>query len=62
MIKSAGKTIKNEVKEQEVGFLSLLLGKLGASLLRSSFRDKGMKAKKPTQRVIRSGEEVIRAG
>ena len=32
-IKGAGEKIKNETKEQKVGFLAMLLGTLGASLL-----------------------------
>ena len=33
LIKGVTKTIKNETKEQKGGFLSMLLGTLGASLL-----------------------------
>ena len=33
LIKGVTKTIKNEAKEQKGGFLSMLLGTLGASLL-----------------------------
>ena len=33
LLKEVTKTIKNETKEQKGGFLSMLLGKLGASLL-----------------------------
>ena len=33
LIKSVSKTIKNEAKEQKGGFLRMLLGTLGASLL-----------------------------
>ena len=33
LIKDVSKTIKNEAKEQKRGFLSMLLGILGASLL-----------------------------
>ena len=33
LLKGLTKTIKNETKEQKGGFLSLLLGTLGASLL-----------------------------
>ena len=32
-MKGASKTIKNEIKEQKGGFLSMLMGMLGASLL-----------------------------
>ena len=34
LLKGVTKTIKNEIKEQKGGFLSMLLGILGASLLR----------------------------
>ena len=33
LLKGVTKTIKNEAKEQKGGFLSMLLGTLGASLL-----------------------------
>ena len=33
LLKAVTKTIKNETKEQQGGFLSTLLGTLGASLL-----------------------------
>ena len=33
LIKGVTKTIKNEIKEQKGGFLSMVLGTLGASLL-----------------------------
>ena len=33
LLKGVTKTIKNETKEQKGGFLSMLLGTLGASLL-----------------------------
>ena len=46
-------TVKNEVKEQNAGFLSMLLGTLGASLLGNMLAGKG---------VIRVGEGTIRAG
>ena len=53
------KIIKNEVKEQNRGFLGILLGTLGASLLENLFTGKGVKAKIPGQRVIRADEEAI---
>ena len=49
--------IKKKVKEQKGGFLSMLLGTLGASLLgdllKKNLSDRG---------VIRAGERTIRAG
>ena len=56
LLKGVNETIKNEAKEQKGGFLSTLLGTLGASLLRDMlFGKKG-------EVVIRAGEGVIRAG
>ena len=46
-------TIKNEVKEQKDGFLSMLLGTLGASLLGNMLAGRGL---------IGAGEGTIRAG
>ena len=46
-------TVKNEVKEQKGGFLSMLLGTLGASLLGNMLAGRG---------IIRVGEGTIRAG
>ena len=53
LIKGANETIKNEVKEQTSGFLGMLLGTLGANLLRNLLTGKG---------VMRAGEGTIRAG
>ena len=46
-------TIKKEVKEKKGGFLSMLLGTLGANLLGNMLAGRG---------AIRAGEETIRAG
>ena len=54
LLKGVSKTIENETKEQRGGFLSILLGTLGASLLGNLLTGgKGMK---------RSGEGIVRAG
>ena len=50
-------TIKHEAKEQRGGFLGMLLGTLGASLL-GDVLSKGLSGKG----VIRAGEGTIRAG
>ena len=42
MLKEVTKTIKNETKEQKGGFLSMLLGTLGASLLGNLLAGKGI--------------------
>ena len=50
-------TVKNEIKEQKGGFLSMLLGTLGASLL-GDLLTKNLSGRG----VIRAGEGTIRAG
>ena len=50
-------TVKNEVKEQKGGFLSMLLGTLGASMLGDLLTEK-----LSGRGVIRAGEGTIRAG
>ena len=57
LLKGVTETIQNEAKEQRGGFLSMLLGTLGASLL-GNLLTKNLSAKG----VIRAGEETIRAG
>ena len=59
LLKEVTKTIKNETKEQKGGFLSMLLGTLGASLLGNILAGKG---------IIRAGsgnkkeKGIVRAG
>ena len=45
LLKGASETIKNESKEEKRGFLSMLLGTLGASLLGNILASKGAIAK-----------------
>ena len=54
LLDGVGKTIENEVKEQKGGFLSMLLGALGASLLGNLVT--GGKG------IMRPGEGIMRAG
>ena len=42
LLKGLTKTIKNETKKQKRGFLSMLLGTLGASLLGNLLAGKGI--------------------
>ena len=49
-------TVKEEVKKQSAGFLSMLLGTLASSLLAN------MLLSKKNREVIRAGEGTIRAG
>ena len=45
LLKRVTETVENEVKEQKGGFLSLLLGTLGASLLGNLLAGKGINKK-----------------
>ena len=57
LLKGVSETIQHEAKEQRRGFLSMLLGTLGASLL-GDVLSKSLSGKG----VIRAGERTIRAG
>ena len=57
LLKGVDETIQHEAREQRGGFLSMLLGTLGASLL-GDILSKGLSGKS----VIRAGEGTIRAG
>ena len=57
LLKGVSETIQHEAKEQRGGFLSMLLGTLGASLL-GDILSKGLSGKG----VIGAGEGTIRAG
>ena len=45
LLKGVSETIENKTKEQKGGFLGMLLGTLGANLLRSMLAGKGAIAK-----------------
>ena len=53
LLKGVSETIQNEAKEQKGGFLSMLLGTLGASLLGNILAGRG---------INRAGEGILRAG
>ena len=53
LLEGVSETIKNEASEQKGGFLSMLLGTLGASLLGNMLAGKG---------IIRAGEGTARVG
>ena len=54
LLKGVSKTIENETKEQREGFLSMLLGTLGANLLGNLLT--GGKG------IMRAGDGIVRAG
>ena len=53
LLKGVTETVQNEVKEQKGGFLSMLLGTLGVSLLGNLLTGRG---------INRAGEGIVRAG
>ena len=53
LLKGVTRTIKNETKEQKGGFVSMLLGTIGASLLGNLLTGK---------RTVRAGERTTTAG
>ena len=53
LLKGVSETIRNEASEQHGGFLSMLLGTVGANLLSNMFAGK---------RVIRAGEGTAKVG
>ena len=53
LLKGVTETVRNEVKEQKGGFLSMLLGSLGASLLGNLLTGRG---------INRAGKGIVRAG
>ena len=61
LLKRITKTIKNETKEQKGGFLSMLLGTLGASLLGNLLTGKRIigadSVNKKGKRIVRDGYE-----
>ena len=59
-LKRVSETVQNEAKEQKGGFLSMLLGTLGASLLGNLLTGKGINKK--GKGINRAGEGIVRAG
>ena len=58
LLKGVTKTIKNKTKERKGGFLSMLLGTLGTSLLGNLLSRKGIKANLENKK----GKEIVKAG
>ena len=57
-LKGVTKTIENETKEQRVGFLSMLLGTLGASLL-GNLLTGGKRMMRADEGTVRAGEGIV---
>ena len=60
LLKGITESVQNEIKEQKGGFLSMLLGTLGASLLGNLLTGKG--AFHTRKRVNKKGKGIHRAG
>ena len=61
LLKGVTKTIENETKEQRRGFLSMLLGTLGASLL-GNLLTGGKGIMRAGDGIVRAGNGIVRAG
>ena len=62
LLEGVTKTVQNEVKEKKEGFLSMLLGTLGSSLLGNLLTEKGIYRAGKGKGINRSGEGIVRAG
>ena len=55
LLKGVTETVQNEVKEQKGGFLSMLLGTLGANLLGNLLTGKGIHRAGKGKGIVRAG-------
>ena len=62
LLKGVTETVQNEVKEQKGGFLSMLLGTLGANLLGNLLTGWGIYRAGKGKGINRAGEGIVRAG
>ena len=62
LLKGVTETVQNEVKEQKGGFLSMLLGTLGASLLGNLLTGRGINRAGKSKGINKVGEGIVRAG
>ena len=67
LLKEITESVQNEIKEQKGGFLSMLLGTLGASLIGNLLTDKGAfhtrkRVNKKGKGIHRAGEGIVKAG
>ena len=61
LLKGVSKTIENETKKQRGGFLSMLLGTLGASLL-GNLLTGGKGIMRAGNGIVRAGDGIVRSG
>ena len=60
LLKAVTETVQNEVKEQKGGFISMLLGTLGAILLGNLLTGKGIYRAGKGKEINRAGERIVR--
>ena len=62
MLRGVTKTVQNEIKEQKEGFISMLLGTWGASLLGNPLTGKAINRAGKGKAINRACEGVLRVG
>ena len=62
LLKGVSKTVQNDVNEQKGGFLSMLLGTLGASFLGNILIGKEIYRAGEGKGINRAGEGIVRNG
>ena len=62
MIKGVSKAIKTDTKDQKIRIISMLLGKLVATLIGNLLTGEKVEVKIPRRGVVRPGEGAMRAG
>ena len=62
LLKGVTETVQNEVKEQKGGFLSMLLGTLGASFLENILTGQGINRARKGRGINRAGAGIVGAG
>ena len=62
LLKGVTQIVQNELKEQKWGFLSMLLGTLGASLLENNLTGRAANRAGKGRGINRAGEGIVRAG
>ena len=62
LLKWVTEAVQNDVKGQKGGFLSMLLGALGASLLANILTGRGINRAGKARGINRAGQGIVRAG
>ena len=62
LLKGVTETVQNEVKEQKVGFLSMLLGTLSPCLLGNFLTSRGINRAGKSKGINRAVEGIVKAG